>query len=117
VSTTSVKAAEGKPKGGDSRGKHGVKVHPLGSDPVREAGEDYQGDRIADLEPAGNGTSLSGRHSPFPPGLKEGSRIGHEYQAVEYSRCAKPGKPIIESGPFLRIRNHGLFNESRIEKS
>jgi hypothetical protein len=112
-----IPSEEGKPKGGDSRGEHGPKVHPLGADPVRDAGENYQGDRIADLEPAGHGTSLSGRHSPFPPELKEGPRIGHEYQAVEYSRCAKPSKPTVESGPFLRIRNHGFSKESRNEKS
>ena len=111
-----ISGEEGEPKGGNPCGEHGPEVYLLRAHSIRDAGENYERDRVADLEPGDNGTGLGRRHRPFPPEHREGPRIGHEYQAVEDPRCADPGEPPVESSPFPRIRNHSLSKESRNAK-
>jgi hypothetical protein len=110
-----VSSEKGEPKGGNPCGEHGPEVYFFRADPIRDAGENYERDRVADLEPGDNGTGLGRRHCPFPPEHREGPRIGHEEQAIEEPRSADPGKPPVESSPFNRIRYHSLLIVIKIE--
>ena len=110
-----ISSEEGEPKGGNPCGEHGPEVYFFRADPIRDAGENYERDRVADLEPGDNGTGLGRRHCPFPPEHREGPRIGHEEQAIEEPRSADPGKPPVESSPFNRIRYHSLLIVIKIE--